>query len=68
MAKLRRLMGYILGTRYTEIILCIGEHMTVKAYIDAAYGVHQDSGKSQTGCVIETSASVLLTDIVKSYN
>jgi hypothetical protein len=26
--------------------------MTVKAYIDAAYGVHQESGKSHTGCVI----------------
>jgi hypothetical protein len=24
----------------------------VKAYIDAAYGVHQDSGKSHTGCAI----------------
>ena len=52
MAKLRRLLGYILGTRHRGIILCIGEHMTVKAYIDAAYGVHQDSGKSHTGCVI----------------
>ena len=26
--------------------------MTVKAYIDAAYGVHTDSGKSHTGCAI----------------
>ncbi len=52
MAKLRRLLGYILGTRHRGIILCIGEQMTVKAYIDAAYGVHQDSGKSHTGCVI----------------
>ena len=30
--------------------------MTVKAYIDAAYGVHQDSGKSHTGCVIVLGA------------
>jgi hypothetical protein len=52
MAKLRRLLGYILGTRHRGIVLCIGEHMNVKAYIDAAYGVHQDSGKSHTGCVI----------------
>jgi len=52
MAKLKRLLGYIFGTRYRGIVLRIGEHMTVKAYIDAAYGVHQDSGKSHTGCVI----------------
>jgi len=26
--------------------------MTVRAYIDASYGIHQDSGKSHTGCVI----------------
>ena len=52
LAKLKRLLGYILGTRHRGIILCIGEHMTVKAYIDAAYGVHQDSGKSHTGCAI----------------
>jgi len=52
LAKLKRLLGYILGTRHRGIVLCIGEHMTVKAYIDAAYGVHQDSGKSHTGCAI----------------
>jgi hypothetical protein len=56
MSKLRRLLGYILGTRHRGIILCIGEQMTVKAYIDAAYGVHQDSGKSHTGCVIVLGA------------
>ena len=26
--------------------------MTVRAFIDAAYGVHTDSGKSHTGCAI----------------
>ncbi len=52
MAKLKRLLGYIYGTRHRGIVLHVGEHMTVKAYIDAAYGVHQDSGKSHTGCVI----------------
>ena len=26
--------------------------MRVRAYIDAAYGVHQESGKSHTGCAI----------------
>jgi hypothetical protein len=34
------------------IVLRIGEHMTVRAYIDAAYGVHTSSGKSHTGCAI----------------
>jgi hypothetical protein len=36
MAKLKRLLGYIFGTRYRGIVLRIGEHMTVKAYIDGA--------------------------------
>ena len=26
--------------------------MIVRVYIDTAYGVHQDSGKSHTGCAI----------------
>jgi hypothetical protein len=51
-AKLKRLLGYIYGTRNRGITLRIGNNMTVKAYIDAAYGVHQESGKSHTGCVI----------------
>jgi hypothetical protein len=52
MRKLRRLLGYLLRTKERGIVLRIGEHMTVKAYIDAAYGVHQSSGKSHTGCAI----------------
>jgi hypothetical protein len=52
LAKLRRLLGYIRLTRDRGIVLRIGDQMSVKAYIDAAYGVHQDSGKSHTGCVI----------------
>lgn len=52
MAKLKRLLGYIFGTRNRGIVLRVGECMTVKAYIDAAYGVHSDSGKSHTGCTI----------------
>ena len=47
MAKLKRLLGYLLGTRDRGIVLRIGEHMTVRAFIDAAYGVHTSSGKSQ---------------------
>ena len=52
LAKLRRLLGYIRHTRTRGIVLRIGGTMVVKAFIDAAYGVHQDSGKSHTGCAI----------------
>ena len=52
LAKLTRLLGYIRHTRNRGIVLKIGDTMTVKAYIDAAYGVHQDTGKSHTGCAI----------------
>ena len=52
LAKLRRLLGYIRYTRTRGIVLRIGPTMMVKAFIDAAYGVHQDSGKSHTGCAI----------------
>jgi histone deacetylase 1/2 len=34
------------------VTLRIGEDMGVKAYIDAAYGVHTSSGRSHTGCSI----------------
>lgn len=52
MAKLKRALGYLKATRNRGIVLRIGEHMTVRAYIDAAYGVHAASGKSHTGCAI----------------
>jgi hypothetical protein len=52
LAKLRRLLGYVRLTRDRGIVLRIGDEMVVRAYIDAAYGVHQDSGKSHTGCSI----------------
>jgi len=42
----------IWGTPDRGIVLRIGEHMSVRAYIDAAYGVHTTSGKSHSGCVI----------------
>ncbi len=32
-----------------SIVLRVRENMAVSAYIDAAYGVHQESGKSHTG-------------------
>jgi hypothetical protein len=52
MEKLQRLLGYLLHTRHRGIVLCIGDNMEVRAYIDAAYGVHTDCGKSHTGCAL----------------
>ena len=52
MAKLHRVVGYLKANQYRGIRLRVGEHMSVKAYIDAAYGVHIESGKSHTGCAV----------------
>ena len=52
MNKLMRLLGYVLGMHQTGITLKIGDVMSVNVFIDAAYGVHSDSGKSHTGCAI----------------
>jgi hypothetical protein len=52
MEKLTRLLGYILGTPHREITFKIGNFMSLKVFIDAAYGVHKESGKSHTGCAI----------------
>ena len=53
LAKLRRLLGYLLATRERGIVIKVGELIQVKVYIDAAYGVHEDSGRSHGGvCVV----------------
>ena len=52
LAKLRRLLGYLAATASRGICLRVGSDMRVRAYIDAAYGVHTESGKSHTGCAI----------------
>jgi hypothetical protein len=52
MVKLRRLLGYLRATPNRGIVLRVGSNITVRAYIDASYGVHQGSGKSHTGCAI----------------
>ena len=38
--------------RFTRVVRKIEDTMTVKANIDAAYRVHQNTGKSHTGCAI----------------
>jgi len=50
--KLKRLIGYIAGTPGRGILLEIGDKIRVCTQIDAAYGVHEDSGKSHTGCLV----------------
>jgi guanyl-specific ribonuclease Sa len=50
--KLYRLLGYLYQTKGTGIVLRIGDEMKVSSYIDAAYGVHKDSGKSHTGSFV----------------
>ena len=52
LAELRRLLGCIRHTRTRGIVLRVDRTMIVKAFIDAAYKMHQDSGKSHTGCAI----------------
>ena len=48
--KLMRLLKYVRRTKDTGIILKPGdEGITIRSYIDAAYGIHSD-GKSVTGC------------------
>jgi hypothetical protein len=51
MIKLTRVHKYINHVKERGLRLCIGENITVRAYVDAAYGVHAD-GKSHTGCMV----------------
>ena len=52
MGKLKRVLGYLRATSKLGIVLRVGGIMTVRAFIDVSYGVHQDSEKSHTGCAI----------------
>ena len=57
MDKLKRVLEYLRNSQsdgMNGIKLKIGDKgMVVRAFIDAAYGVHEHSGKSQTGCTIK---------------
>jgi len=50
--KLERVVQYLIGSPNRGIVLEPGEELQVVIQIDAAYGVHVDSGKSHTGCMI----------------
>jgi hypothetical protein len=51
MKKLERTIQYVRETKELGLTLSAEDPITVKSYIDASYGVHQDM-KSHTGCVI----------------
>ena len=54
--KLKRLLGYLRGSEGRGIVLEIGPQLKVRTFIDAAYGVHMESGRSHAGCVIMLGA------------
>jgi hypothetical protein len=56
MIKLTRVHKYINSVRNRGIRLHIGDVITVRAHVDAAYGVHAD-GKSHTGCMVTVGES-----------
>ncbi len=59
--KLRRILGYLHATKKRDIVLHVGDNMTVRAFIDASYGVHKSSGKPHTGCAIVLGEAVVFS-------
>jgi hypothetical protein len=49
LGKVRRLLGYIRKTRTAGVCFRIGSDMIIRVYVDAAYGVHINDGKSHSG-------------------
>jgi hypothetical protein len=62
--KLRRVLKYLNGTRELGIVLGGGDGVTVTAYIDASYGVHED-GKSHSGMAVCVASGPLLVKSTK---
>jgi len=60
--KLTRVLGYLRATPNRDIVYRVGGNMTVRAFIDASYGVHQASGKSHTECAIVPGEAGMLSD------
>jgi hypothetical protein len=52
MAKLDRVIGYLMGTPDRGIVIEFGTDPTAKAYIDASYAIHKRDCKSHTGASI----------------
>ena len=50
--KLERLLGFLVGTPERGIVQRVGEQISVRAYIDGAYGVHTASGNRTAGALL----------------
>eukprot|EP00597_Dinobryon_sp_UTEXLB2267_P014480 CAMPEP_0170111028 /NCGR_PEP_ID=MMETSP0020_2-20130122/8228_1 /TAXON_ID=98059 /ORGANISM="Dinobryon sp., Strain UTEXLB2267" /LENGTH=695 /DNA_ID=CAMNT_0010336473 /DNA_START=18 /DNA_END=2106 /DNA_ORIENTATION=+ len=69
LAKLRRLLGYLLATRERGITIRLGDKVRVAVYIDAAYGVHTNSGRSHGGvCTVVGEAGPVDAKSSKQHN
>jgi hypothetical protein len=49
--KLDRVLSYLLFSKAKKMILRIGQHLTLNAFVDASFGLYED-GKSVTGVAI----------------
>ncbi len=58
---MKRVLGYLRATQHRGIVLRVDSEMSMQAYIDAAYGVHQSSGRSHTGCAIVLGDAGVIT-------
>jgi hypothetical protein len=61
MGKLKRVIGYLRATSNRGIVLHVGGIVTVRAFVNASYGVHRASGKSHTGCAIVLGGAGVLS-------
>jgi hypothetical protein len=57
--KLDRVLKYLAGTKELGLILEIGDHLLVRSYVDASFGVHSDF-KGHTGGTIQLGNSALV--------
>jgi histone deacetylase 1/2 len=64
--KLDRLIQYVSATRNQPLILSASDQVSVIAYVDASYGVHDD-GKSHTGAVITLGAGAIYARSSKQH-
>jgi histone deacetylase 1/2 len=62
--KLTRVIKYLNGSRELGLVLRASEPLTIKAYIDAAYGLHQD-GKSHSGLIISIGSGAVSSKSTK---
>ena len=51
MSKLQKILGYLSVTAAQDLLLKVGDSISIKAYVDSSFGTYED-GKSVTGTVI----------------